>query len=779
MTDDLNDLKAMMDSATPRPDAARRAENLALAQKNFADLQGSRTAPRPTPATEAKGLWTGVKTMLNAMTSKGALTTTTAIVAVGFLVLTPQMQDVLRPPSEPQITMTEFNGTIREPLIESEVTSDMTTQATPLTARSEEVLQEPLVMPDQDVALAAPKPAPEMRGRNIDEVPQAPLTVPPQESEAQNSITPEKTEPDPQTAISQFEGDAANFPFGESVPSAPPESALRQLQPIEQAEAALGIGLGSILDENNHWTSAGDMEAEGTGEPVLRGNISVGDAAANIATASESEWSEQTPPVMFESMAIAPPTDNVAEQPQTSEAFPTEAPNDLKITSEEPVSTFSIDVDTAAYSVVRSSLSRGQLPPIQAVRIEELINYFPYDYPAPDAGEAPFRPTVSTFATPWNADTQLVHIALQGQKPALDDRPPLNLVFLIDTSGSMDDPTKLPLLKQSFRLMLDQLRPEDEVAIVEYAGSAGQVLAPTAASERTTILNAIQSLGAGGSTNGQGGLQQAYAVADGMKTDGEVSRIILATDGDFNVGLSNPDALKDFIADKRGTGTYLSVLGFGRGNLDDATMQSLAQNGNGTAAYIDTLSEAQKVLVDQLSGALFPIAGDVKVQVEFNPAQVAEYRLIGYETRSLNREDFNNDRVDAGELGAGHSVTAIYEITPVGSPAQLSDPLRYAPNTVAASSDELGYIKLRYKEPGDDVSQLIETPIAGNIIPGTEASFAAAIAGFGQLLRDDSHLGDWGYDDAIALANSHRGDDPFGYRTEAVQLMRLAQSLSR
>lgn len=327
--------------------------------------------------------------------------------------------------------------------------------------------------------------------------------------------------------------------------------------------------------------------------------------------------------------------------------------------------------------------------------------------------------------------------------------------------------------------MLDQLRPQDQVAIVEYAGSAGQVLAPTTASERATILQAIQGLGAGGSTNGQGGLQQAYAVADTMKEDGEVNRIILATDGDFNVGINNPDALKDFIADKRDTGTYLSVLGFGRGNLDDATMQALAQNGNGTAAYIDTLSEAQKVLVDQLSGALFPIAGDVKVQVEFNPAQIAEYRLIGYETRALKREDFNNDKVDAGELGAGHAVTAIYEITPVGSPAQLSDPLRYAPNTVAASSDEIGYVKLRYKEPGQDTSQLLETPIIGQSIPGTEANFAAAIAGFGQLLRNPAYLGDWGYDEAIALANANRGEDPFGYRTEAVQLMRLAQSLSR
>ena len=380
--------------------------------------------------------------------------------------------------------------------------------------------------------------------------------------------------------------------------------------------------------------------------------------------------------------------------------------------------------------------------------------------------------------TPWNADTQLVHIAIQGEKPAVDDRPPLNLVFLIDTSGSMAQPDKLPLLKQSFRLMLDNLRAQDQVAIVEYAGSAGEVLVPTAASDRTTILQAINSLGAGGSTNGQGGLEQAYSVAEAMAADGDVSRVILATDGDFNVGLSDPDALKDFIANKRDSGTYLSVLGFGRGNLDDATMQALAQNGNGQAAYIDDLSEAQKVLVDQLSGALFPIANDVKIQVEFNPATVAEYRLIGYETRSLRREDFNNDAVDAGELGAGHGVTAIYEVTPVGSAAILNDPLRYGTSDTVEGSTELGFLKLRYKAPGESQSQLIETPISADFTTTSEAQFTAAIAGFGQLLRGSDYLGDWTYDNAITLANAHRGDDAFGYRTQAVQLMRLAQSLS-
>ncbi len=730
MNDDLNDLKAMMDDATPGPDAARRAENLALAQKNFENLQGSRQTARPTPVTEAKGLWTGVKTMLNTFTSKAALTTTTALVACGFLFLTPQGQDLLSQNGG----VDDLAGDLE--LATAEARRDRT-------LGNDDVTEQVAVVPPSiagGLVDATEEVAPALAAPIITEPQRNPAAVNPKPSEFSGktaNATPEAAQDD--QVVSSLGAGELDIAVAEEEASQPPATGLAQ----------------TTSDRRNT-----------TGLVQLHGNA-VPQKAAPQSGAQVGAVISRVPDVIIQ-----------PAQPNT-ESFPTEAPKDLKITSEEPVSTFSIDVDTAAYSVVRSSLTRGQLPPPQAVRIEELINYFPYDYPAPDAGEPPFRPTISTFQTPWNADTQLVHIALQGAMPALDDRPPLNLVFLIDTSGSMDDPTKLPLLKQSFRLMLDQLRPEDEVAIVEYAGSAGQVLAPTPASERTTILQAIQSLGAGGSTNGQGGLQQAYAVAETMKEDGQINRVILATDGDFNVGLSNPDALKDFIADKRDSGTYLSVLGFGRGNLDDATMQALAQNGNGTAAYIDTLSEAQKVLVDQLTGALFPIAGDVKVQVEFNPAQIAEYRLIGYETRSLNREDFNNDKVDAGELGAGHAVTAIYEVTPTGSPAQLSDPLRYAPNTVAASSDELGYVKLRYKEPGEANSQLIETPIIGQSTPGTEANFAAAIAGFGQLLRDDSYLGDWGYDDAIALANANRGEDAFGYRTQAVQLMRLAQSLSQ
>lgn len=462
------------------------------------------------------------------------------------------------------------------------------------------------------------------------------------------------------------------------------------------------------------------------------------------------------------------------------ETFPDASPNPLKITTDEPVSTFSIDVDTASYAYVRSAIENGTRPVAEAVRIEEMINYFPYDYAAPDITEAPFSTTVSTFETPWNVDTRLVHIGIQGAKAAVETRPPLNLVFLIDTSGSMQDPNKLPLLKQSFRLLLNTLRPTDNVAIVTYAGSAGAVLEPTAADQKDKILAALDRLGAGSSTAGQAGLQQAYALAETMQSDDSIARVLLATDGDFNVGISDPEALKTFVEEKRDTGVYLSVFGYGRGNYRDDMMQSLAQNGNGTAAYIDTLAEAQKVMVDQVAGALFPIANDVKIQVEFNPATVAEYRLIGYETRILNREDFNNDGVDAGEIGAGHTVTALYEITPVGSPAIKNDALRYQPASeeTAGPNHEFGFLKLRYKNPGEETSKLITTPITQETgTASAEVKFATAIAGFGQLLKEDKYLNGWTWDQNIALALEGKGEDAFGYRAEAIQLMRLAQSL--
>lgn len=462
---------------------------------------------------------------------------------------------------------------------------------------------------------------------------------------------------------------------------------------------------------------------------------------------------------------------------EKTEAYANAPVNPVHVTAEEPVSTFSIDVDTASYAVVRSSLMAGVLPDPDSVRVEEMVNYFPYSYPAPEAGQA-FRPTVTVMQTPWNKDTRLVHIGIQGAMPAAE-RPALNLVFLIDTSGSMEDANKLPLLKQSLALMLPQLRAEDQVAIVAYAGSAGLVLPPTAASDKAAILAALDNLDAGGSTAGAEGLALAYQVAEGMKAKGEVSRVLLATDGDFNVGIDDPADLTKLIEKQRETGTYLSVLGFGRGNLDDATMQALAQNGNGTASYIDTLNEAQKVLVDQLAGALYPIADNVKIQVEWNPATVAEYRLIGYETRALQREDFNNDKVDAGDIGAGTQVTAIYEITPPGSPALLNDPLRYGSAPATGSTAELGFLRLRSVAPGQRQSTLLETPIPPETAaPSQDAQFAVAIAGFGQTLRGAKYLGDWGWDQMIALATGSRGADAFGYRAEAVSLMRLAESLS-
>jgi Ca-activated chloride channel family protein len=504
--------------------------------------------------------------------------------------------------------------------------------------------------------------------------------------------------------------------------------------------------------------------------------------SGNIATTTSPQQSGTRMQATAPAFAAAPApsvTDQAMLPEPNTEAFANADQNPIKVTAEQPVSTFSVDVDTASYAIIRDSLMSGYLPPPEAVRIEEMINYFPYDYGAPKPGEAPFQSSVTVMPTPWNADTRLVRIGLQGRLPVIEDRPALNLVFLIDTSGSMQNANKLPLLKQSLRLLLPQLRPEDEVAIVAYAGSAGEVLPPTKAENATAILAALDRLEAGGATSGAEGLELAYRIAEKMTAAGEVSRVLLATDGDFNVGVSDPDGLEKYVEKKRKTGTYLSVLGFGRGNLDDATMQALAQSGNGMAAYIDTLQEARKVLVDQLSGTLFPIADDVKIQIEWNPAQVAEYRLIGYETRALAREDFNNDKVDAGEIGAGHSVTAIYEVTAPNSPALANNPLRYGTDTVPKDSAELGFLRLRYKAPGESTSALIEAPIvASDDAPDEDARFATAIAGFGQLLTRAKYLGDWGWDEAIALALQGRGADEFGYRAEAINLMRLAQSLS-
>ena len=460
--------------------------------------------------------------------------------------------------------------------------------------------------------------------------------------------------------------------------------------------------------------------------------------------------------------------------------------NPVKVVAEEPVSTFSIDVDTASYGFVRASLNGGVLPQRDAVRVEELVNYFPYDYPGPESRETPFRASVSLLPTPWNGSTRLMHIGIRGYALDTGTAPRANLVFLVDVSGSMHEPNKLPLVVNSLKLLLGTLATEDTVAIVVYAGAAGTVLPPTPVSERGRILAALEQLDAGGSTAGAEGIRQAYLLAERHFVEGGINRVILATDGDFNVGITDPDELEGFIARKRESGVFLSVLGFGMGNYNDALMQRLAQHGNGNAAYIDSLNEARKALVDEATSMLFPIAKDVKIQVEFNPAAVSEYRLIGYETRMLAREDFRNDRVDAGEIGSGHTVTAIYEVVPAGSGAERIAPLRYrrgeAAETGAGFGDELAFLKIRYKRPDADTSILITRAVTtADAFESVEAAprearFAAAVAGFGQLLRGGRHTGDYGYDDIVALARGARGDDPFGYRAEFINLVRLAKS---
>ena len=459
--------------------------------------------------------------------------------------------------------------------------------------------------------------------------------------------------------------------------------------------------------------------------------------------------------------------------------------NGVKVVAKEPVSTFSIDVDTASYTNVRRMLNAGHLPPKDAVRIEEIINYFDYEYALPKSKETPFETTVKVAPSPWSEGRQLMHVAVQGYDIRKDVRPPLNLTLLVDVSGSMSGPDRLPLAVKSLKMLIDELGEKDKVSIVVYAGAAGAVLEPTSGADKGKILAALDRLSAGGSTAGGEGLRLAYSLAKQNFNKNGVNRVILLSDGDFNVGISNPEQLEDFVSRERESGVYLSVLGFGGGNYNDAMMQKLAQSGNGMAAYIDNLNEGRKVLNDDLSGSMFSIANDVKIQVEFNPAKVAEYRLIGYETRILNQEDFNNDKVDAGEIGAGTSVTAIYEITPVGSAATLVDPSRYqpAPTPVAGATSELAFLKVRYKLPGEDTSKLITRPVTSadqvsDIAKAPESTrFATAVAAYGSMLRGDPYVAKtFTWDSVIALANGAKGEDAFGYRAEFIQLARAAKS---
>jgi len=461
--------------------------------------------------------------------------------------------------------------------------------------------------------------------------------------------------------------------------------------------------------------------------------------------------------------------------------------NPFQAVSQSPLSTFSIDVDEASYANVRRYLENGNMPPPGAVRIEEMINYFDYVYPKP-AGDDAFSINTEIGECPWNKKHQLIHIGLKGKEIPTDNLPSSNFVFLIDVSGSMDEPNKLPLVQASMKLLVDQLREKDRVAIVVYAGNAGLVLPPTNGSDKSRIKGAIDELQAGGSTAGGEGIQLAYKIAgENFIKDGN-NRVILATDGDFNVGLSSDDQLVTLIEKERKTGIYLSVLGFGTGNYQDHKMQDLADKGNGNHSYIDNLNEAKKVLINEFGSTLFTIAKDVKIQIEFNPAKVQSYRLIGYENRMLQNEDFNDDAKDAGELGSGHTVTALYEIIPVGIKDDFTrsvDSLKYQSNNKGIRSElssEVMTIKFRYKKPNEEKSILIVHALNDDHLALESTSdnyrFAAAVAEFGLLLRGSAFKQESSYKQIIALANSAKGEDKNGYRQEFIKLVGGASSLA-
>ncbi|WP_374355217.1 von Willebrand factor type A domain-containing protein [Chitinimonas sp.] len=489
-------------------------------------------------------------------------------------------------------------------------------------------------------------------------------------------------------------------------------------------------------------------------------------------------------PALLREAIAAPPADMALPVPENRERYKAFERNGVMRVAEAPVSTFSIDVDTGSYSNMRRMLNAGQLPPRDAVRVEELVNYFPYQYALPK-DDKPFAVSTEIAPTPWNPDTLLLRIGLQASDPAKHSLPPSNLVFLVDVSGSMDEPDKLPLLKQSLKLFVAQLRPQDRVAMVTYASGTQVVLEPTAGDRKAQIIAAIDRLQPGGSTAGEAGIQLAYQMAKQGMVKGGINRILLATDGDFNVGITDFNALKNLVEEKRKAGVSLTTLGLGTGNYNDQLMKQLADAGDGAYHYLDTLGEAQKVLVDEFTSTLQTVASDVKIQLEFNPAVVAEYRQIGFEQRALKREDFANDAVDAGEIGAGHRVTALYEISLVGGKGRLA-PLRYgdkaAVPSTAASHGELGFLQLRYKAAQGEASKLLSFPISREQIAkqgSCDFRFAAAVAAFGQRLSDGGkYLGGFDLTKIRALAMEARGEDRFGHRGEFIKLVDLARSMS-
>ena len=510
-------------------------------------------------------------------------------------------------------------------------------------------------------------------------------------------------------------------------------------------------------------------------------------------SAKSIAYAPPAPPAPPAPMALAAPVADAylaraptysPQTPANTEKYAEQDDNPVHRTSEQPVSTFSIDVDTGSYSNVRRMLRQGVRPPADSVRAEEFINYFDYQHPLPSNRDVPFRVSTELAPAPWNSERQLLMIGIKGYDVPKATLPPSNLVFLLDTSGSMESPDKLPLLKQAFAMLVPQLRAQDRVSIVVYAGSAGLVLPPTPGDRHQEILAALDQLQAGGSTNGGDGIRLAYAMARQSFAKNGVNRVILATDGDFNVGTVSQQALETLVADQRKSGIALTTLGFGQGNYNDSMAERLADVGDGNHAYIDTPQEARKVLVEEMQATLLTIARDVKIQVEFNPAQVSEYRLIGYQNRLLNREDFANDKVDAGDIGAGHEVTALYEITPAGSAAARLPALRYGAEKTSKTSSatgELAHLRLRYKLPDAEASKLVETPILASSLtakPSQSLRFASSVAAYADLLRGGKNIGEWTWNDVDAAAHASVGEDRYGLRKEFVELVAQARKIT-
>lgn len=591
-----------------------------------------------------------------------------------------------------------------------------------------------------------------------------------------------------------------------SLPSSPAQASTTDPSPFDRAREAGHPSSAPQHDSIGQAAGSRDHNARAQGAP----------ARASLETSARA-----LPQPMPRPMPTLPHLQRPFQPPQLpqppqqdSERYQTLPDNPVQRVAEAPVSTFSIDVDTGSWSNVRRFLSGGSLPRPDAIRVEEMVNYFPYDYPRPTDGR-PFAVHTALAIAPWNSQRLLMRVAIKGEDRSIDRLPPANLVFLVDVSGSMAAPNKLPLLQSSLKLLTAKLRPQDRISIVTYASGTTSPLTGVPGNEKARISEVIDSLRASGSTAGASGIERAYQVASQAFIRGGINRILLATDGDFNVGVTDFNQLKQMVETRRASGISLSALGFGTGNINEHLMEQLADAGDGAYSYIDTLMEGQKVLVTEMSSTLATIARDVKIQVEFNPAVIAEYRLIGYENRLLAREDFNNDKVDAGDVGAGHAVTALYELTPAGRTAAI-DPLRYglgamatvngaakgAPTTTIPGTaggtgvatdtlaGEAAFVRIRYKAPradangsGADASRLIEVPVAVGI-PGSlddvdaDFRFATAIAGFGQVLRGGRYTGQWSLADARALATRGVGDDRFGYRGEALRLMDLAGSLA-